>query len=244
MGTGAKIAVVAGVIGGGALAAYLLTRGTGTASGAIPVSFCFLSANGVCSTSPGYTTGEAMLANVTVPANSNPVSVQAFVGGVAGSIQAWSFPSPTYQYDFGGAPSISETIPVYVKVDFSDGTSSTSNTVQVSVLALPTPTFAEITVEGPVINSVPPVLPVNVTVTGPGASETPTSAVFTWYSLGGPVYQQTFRNLPTNNIPGAPTVYGFDITMPMARGPYTVTVTLTYPNASPVPVTSPPVSVA
>ncbi len=131
----AKGAIAAGAIlaiGGGA-AAYLLTR----AAAVTPGAMCFVPPSGACSPSVTYSAGDAMLANVTAPAGSPPVSVQAFINGVGASVHPWSVAATglVYQIDFGDVTTSTPTgvTPVYAVVTFANGSTMTTNTCSVTI---------------------------------------------------------------------------------------------------------------
>jgi hypothetical protein len=102
----------------------------------VPPFAQFLTPSGQYVSSVTYGVDEDMRLSTQVPTDTNPVSVQAFVGGTAGSVHPWSTSSTGWNYiiDFGPANDLPGTYPTYTITTFADGTTSQSNTVTATIV--------------------------------------------------------------------------------------------------------------
>ena len=134
-GTGVKVAAIAALAVGGGTALYYFVLRPWLAGGGPQVTACFIIGPGNCSSNGDYELGDTMQLAVTVPSTSAPVSVQAIIGGNAGSEHPWDPATQGYTYtiDFGVANAEQAPENVTAIVTFEDGSTSTTNVCTVSV---------------------------------------------------------------------------------------------------------------
>jgi hypothetical protein len=134
MGSRTALAVVAVAslgVGGGLATYWFLLRPLFA-----PVATaCLVDPSGGCGPDVTLTPGQTMELAVTVPSTSQPVSVQAVINGSPAGVHPWNVTQTGYTYtiDFGGAADDPSTNSLYAIVTYADGTTSTTNTVTLTI---------------------------------------------------------------------------------------------------------------
>jgi hypothetical protein len=130
--TAAALAIAA--VGSAAAAVYLWNQSQG--GGSSGVSACLVSPSQSCVTSLTLRPGNPVELAVTAANGKTPISVQATIDGTPASVHPWSVTETGYTYtiNFGSASSTQVgSHSLYATVTFSDGSTSTTNTVSLTI---------------------------------------------------------------------------------------------------------------